>query len=224
MAAGGGDASSAGADDGSGAKRRKKDRPLEPDAPLLVDAVPDPAGGWPDSAHHWPFDGFCDLLVSEMFSASWEARHGAGTTLRELVQLHGRGAGRTTRQTADQRQRAHADWLEDTALRLLCVLALDRFGDFISDQVVAPVRETAAQALGCLATLMAQPHLVRSSIAVLLQLLQQPEWEARHGGLLGLKYLMAARQVTCRDILDTPTPKVASMQASHSALQFLRPA
>jgi TATA-binding protein-associated factor len=38
--------------------------------------------------------------------------------------------------------------MEDTALRLLCVLALDRFGDFVSDQVVAPVRETCAQALG----------------------------------------------------------------------------
>lgn len=30
---------------------------------------------------------------------------------------------------------AHQEWLEDMALRLLCVLALDRFGDFVSDQV-----------------------------------------------------------------------------------------
>jgi hypothetical protein len=45
-------------------------------------------------------------------------------------------------------QEGHQCWLEDTSLRLLCVLALDRFGDFVSDQVVAPVRETCAQALG----------------------------------------------------------------------------
>lgn len=38
--------------------------------------------------------------------------------------------------------------LQDYALRLVCVLALDRFGDFVSDQVTAPVRETCAQALG----------------------------------------------------------------------------
>lgn len=44
----------------------------------------------------------------------------------------------------------HQLWLEDLSLRLLCVLALDRFGDFISDQVVAPVRETCAQCLGIL--------------------------------------------------------------------------
>jgi TATA-binding protein-associated factor len=34
------------------------------------------------------------------------------------------------------------------------VLALDRFGDFVSDQVVAPVRETCAQALGKWGTLV----------------------------------------------------------------------
>ncbi len=36
-------------------------------------------------------------------------------------------------------------WLADLAIRLICVLALDRFGDYISDQVVAPVRDVAAQ-------------------------------------------------------------------------------
>jgi hypothetical protein len=45
-------------------------------------------------------------------------------------------------------EECHQQWLEDISLRLLCVLALDRFGDFVSDQVIAPVRETCAQALG----------------------------------------------------------------------------
>ena len=30
---------------------------------------------------------------------------------------------------------ANIEWLEDTALRLLCVFALDRFGDYVSDEV-----------------------------------------------------------------------------------------
>ena len=30
---------------------------------------------------------------------------------------------------------ANTEWLEDTALRLLCVFALDRFGDYVSDEV-----------------------------------------------------------------------------------------
>jgi TATA-binding protein-associated factor len=39
------------------------------------------------------------------------------------------------------------------------VLALDRFGDFVSDQVVAPVRETCAQALGKWDILVQDYHL-----------------------------------------------------------------
>jgi hypothetical protein len=40
---------------------------------------------------------------------------------------------------------------------------------------------------------------------VLLQLLAQKEWEARHGGLLGLKYLLAVREVTCDVKFDVQT-------------------
>lgn len=102
---------------------------------------------------------------------------------------------------------AHGAWLEDTSLRLLCVLALDRFGDFISDQVVAPVRETTAQALGTLAKLM-EPEQVEAVVVVLLQLLHQAEWETRHGGLLGLKYLMAARQDLSQRLLPIVYPSL----------------
>lgn len=102
---------------------------------------------------------------------------------------------------------AHGAWLEDSSLRLLCVLSLDRFGDFISDQVVAPVRETTAQALGTLAKLM-EPEQVEAVVVVLLQLLEQTEWETRHGGLLGLKYLMAARQDLSQRLLPIVYPSL----------------
>ena len=39
---------------------------------------------------------------------------------------------------------ANAAWLEDAVVRLLCVLALDRFGDFVSDQA-----RTCASCLDC---------------------------------------------------------------------------
>ncbi|KAL1419637.1 hypothetical protein MTO96_025208 [Rhipicephalus appendiculatus] len=109
-----------------------------------------------------------------------------------------------------QMEAANQLFLEDLSLRLLCVLALDKFGDFVSDQVVAPVRETCAQTLGHVLNLMTSDKLssdvdgaeqssaVRAGICgvlrVLLQLLQRPEWEARHGGLLGIKYLLAVRK------------------------------
>ena len=39
---------------------------------------------------------------------------------------------------------------------------------------------------------------VHQALEVLLQLLKHQEWEARHGGLLGLKYLLAVREVCCK--------------------------
>lgn len=37
-----------------------------------------------------------------------------------------------------QMARQHQEWLEDLVIRLLCIFALDRFGDFVSDEVSAP--------------------------------------------------------------------------------------
>lgn len=145
------------------------------------------------------------------------------------------GAGKSKKQTAEEMEESHRQWLVDAALRLLCVLGIDRFGDFISDQVVAPVRETCAQVLGSLVLLIsakkssgqvkletngetATENSENSStnnmdeayykdimgiLSVILKLLEHNEWEARHGALLALKYLLAVRS----DLLDEILPK-----------------
>lgn len=150
---------------------------------------------------------------------------------------------------------ANASWLEDCIVRIVCVLALDRFADYVSDQVgshlqsplliialssskaineessksqsmdsaccglaqpgcslncrslsvcavqaVAPVRETAAQALGG----AVQPLSV-AALQVLLGQLQalaaSEQWEVRHSGLLALKYVVAARPDAAAQLL-----------------------
>ncbi|CAB3368489.1 Hypothetical predicted protein [Cloeon dipterum] len=147
---------------------------------------------WEEQATSWPFEEFCEQLCLDLFSSIWEVRHGAATALREVIKTHGGGAGRSTDMTAAEMSAARAAWLEDVALRIVCILALDRFGDFVSDQVVAPVRETCAQTLGvtvCLMTSEAVQKLVRT----LVTLLTRQEWEARHGSLLGLKYIVAVK-------------------------------
>lgn len=88
------------------------------------------------------------------------------------------------------------------SLRLLCLLALDRFGDFVSDAVVAPVRETCAQSLCAVLKLM-NAQGCYGVLKIILQLLDYQEWEARHGGLLGLKYLLAIRE----DLINTFLPE-----------------
>ncbi len=61
-------------------------------------------------------------------------------------------------------------------------------------QVVAPVRESCAQALGVVAKFMHEES-VSKLLVVLIELLTQPHWEVRHGGLLGIKYLLVVRKV-----------------------------
>ncbi len=102
----------------------------------------------------------------------------------------------------------HERWCNVLAAKLLCVFILDRFGDFVSDQVVAPVRETVSQTLASLLL-----HMPRRSVlhvhSVLLQMIRQDFtlptgakgpgkekshiWEVRHAGLLGIKYEVAVR-------------------------------
>lgn len=110
---------------------------------------------------------------------------------------------------------SHRKWVIDAALRLLCVLGLDRFGDFVSDQVVAPVRETCAQVLGSLMLLIAKEKCkdvsnsdIMGILSVILKLLKHDEWEARHGALLALKYLLAVRDDLLDDILPKAFPDI----------------
>lgn len=56
------------------------------------------------------------------------------------------------------------------------------------------MRETCAQTLG-VALAQLKADRVRLVAGLLSALTSQPQWEARHGALLGFKYLLAARQV-----------------------------
>ncbi|KAL1494003.1 hypothetical protein ABEB36_009678 [Hypothenemus hampei] len=150
----------------------------------------------------WPLEWFCDQLTQDLFNSSWEKRHGAATALREVLSVHGKGAGKGTYIPTSQMEFYHQSWLEDMSIRLLCVLALDRFGDFVSDAVVAPVRETSAQALCAIIKLMNSTNCLRV-FDTLIKLMNYQDWEARHGGLLGLKYLLAVRN----DLIDDLLPK-----------------
>ncbi|KAI3756166.1 hypothetical protein L1987_55982 [Smallanthus sonchifolius] len=99
----------------------------------------------------------------------------------------------------------NTELLQDCGIRFLCVLSLDRFGDYVSDQVVAPVRETCAQALGAVLKYMS-PLLVHETLNVLLKMQRRPEWEIRHGSLLGIKYLVAVRREMLPDLLGRVLP------------------
>merc|ERR1719295_1343562 len=108
---------------------------------VVIDQIVDKKGDIPNSLE-WPLESFCDQLVSDLFSPKWEKRHGAATGLRELVKNHGVSGGKMVGYSQEENSQHHKSWLEDLVLRLVCVLSLDRFGDFVGDTVVAPVRES----------------------------------------------------------------------------------
>lgn len=167
----------------------------------ISESVPDGTGEWTDATTDWPLESFCSKLYLDLFNPRWEIRHGAATALRELFKIHAAGAGKSVFMTAEEMEASHVRWFEDAVLRLLCVLSLDRFGDFISDQVIAPVRETCAQVLGI--ALKGMPtNVVQSTVEILMRLMKQNEWEVRHGGLLGIKYMLVVRE----DLMQTFLP------------------
>lgn len=165
--------------------------------------TPDLTGTWTENAIDWPLESFCSKLFLDLFSTRWEIRHGSATALRELLKTHIDGGGRSTYMSADEQVVSHNLWLEDIALRLLCVLALDRFGDFVSDQVVAPVRETCAQVLGTVLKRMPL-ELVNRVIETLQRFVKHKDWEVRHGAALGIKYMVVVRE----DLIATILPLV----------------
>ena len=153
-----------------------------------------------EEGRHWPFERLCEFLTVDLFDPAWETRHGAAMGLREIIRSHGAGAGRQRGKSQQQNDELNRVWLDDLACRLCCVFMLDRFGDYISDNVVAPIRETVGQTLGALLLHLA-PASVRAVYDILRQFVMQDSnyfqtriWEVCHGGMLGLKYLVAVRK------------------------------
>ncbi|KAJ5534790.1 hypothetical protein N7527_001044 [Penicillium freii] len=148
----------------------------------------------------WPLEHMCEFLTMDIFDSNWEVRHGAAMALREVIRVQGVAAGRLDGKSRSENDALNRRWLDDLSCRLLCVLMLDRFGDYISDNVVAPIRETVGQTLGALLSHL-HPNSVRAVYRCLYRIIMQtdlgldrPVWEVCHGGMIGLRYLVAVRK------------------------------
>ncbi|KAH8117583.1 SNF2 chromatin remodeling protein [Phellopilus nigrolimitatus] len=192
----------------------------------------------------WPWDGVIKVLEVDLFSPAWEVRHGAAMALREVLKAQGKCGGMKADASAAENAVNHEQWCNALAAKFLCVFVLDRFGDFVSDQVVAPVRETASQTLAALLI-----HMPRRSVlhvhGILLQMIKQdftldsssPDvkptrvanghhqspgkqyvWEVRHAGLLGIKYEVAVRA----DLVQDHSVKIEDDDGLTSGKEVLR--
>lgn len=148
----------------------------------------------------WPYERLCEFLKVDLFDPCWETRHGAAMGLRELIRVQGGGAGRTSRKSRIENDALNNAWLDDLACRLCCVLMLDRFTDYSSDTSVAPIRETVGQTLGSVLKHLS-PASVHKVYKVLYRMVMQddltldrPVWAVGHGGMVGMRYVVAVRK------------------------------
>ncbi|KAI1365229.1 hypothetical protein F5Y08DRAFT_189802 [Xylaria arbuscula] len=148
----------------------------------------------------WPYERLCEFLKLDIFDQQWEIRHGAALGLREILRVHGAGAGRLRGKSRAENDALNRKWLDDMACRLCCVLMLDRFTDYASDTSVAPIRETVGQSLGAFLKHL-PPESVYNIYQILLRMVMQqdvgverPIWAVCHGGMVGLRYVVAVRK------------------------------
>lgn len=143
----------------------------------------------------WPFQGVYELLLADLFAEKWEVRHGSALGLRELIRAQGLGAGRVLGRTRAQNGDTNRATLEDLAVSLCTLFAVDRFADYVNDTVVAPVRELGAQALAALLLHCDGATTVATFQCLERLVMQAPPvvWEAMHGGMLGIRYLVSVR-------------------------------
>jgi TATA-binding protein-associated factor len=136
-------------------------------------------------------------ILPDLKDQAWQTRHGTSLALLELFR--------------SPNVSLSTPFLLSIARQLLTLLVLDRFGDFVGDTVMAPVRETAGQALGVLLKYLPD-EAVYEVHETLLDMVRQSwakrgkqqdgqerkegekfRWEVRHAGLLGIKYEVAVR-------------------------------
>lgn len=167
--------------------------------PTEDEDLPDPFDDFPP--HLWPFTSIVTRLSDELLNPTWTVRHGAALGLQALLRHQGAHGGKEAGQAEEENDALHESWTAELACKLLELLARDRFGDYVGDTVLAPVRECASNALATLLELMSDDGRERVR-AILVQMVKQEDmgvggpgkkghiWQVRHSGLLGLQFLV----------------------------------
>jgi superfamily II DNA or RNA helicase len=142
----------------------------------------------------------CIALKQELFSMHWEIRHGAAIAWLELLQSP---------------IKVSLASLEDLAVRLLCVCALDRFADYSTGAMKAPVREVASQMYALLVK-QAPLRLAEQSVLAMVALMDgsftltapDVQLQIAHGATLSVAYIF---QVVPAALAMLPRPRLIAL-------------
>ncbi len=150
-------------------------------------------------------------LIFHSFHPSWHIRHGALLGLLALLRAWRRAHGTFQSSDTITSDVVFGKWPQDILARCICVIVLDRFGDYAGpgdfdasnygtfSQVqkanlhpsnVAPVRDAAAQVLSLLLEMAPVENVQIPCFRVLQYLCNRNlPWEVRHGSMLSFKYI-----------------------------------
>ena len=141
------------------------------------------------SLHNNPQTLLASEVIYRMMDPKWEIRHGATLACLGLVKAWYRQSDSSSPTRTSSDAAAFGTWPQHVMVRCLCVLALDRFGDFSLGSVVAPVRESAGQLLSVLVA-MAPTSVQSATLQVLFQLVEyQDDWEVRYAAFVALQFV-----------------------------------
>lgn len=171
-------------------------------------------------SHKTPQNILATDMIYNSVHPSWHVRHGSLLGLLALLKSWNNTSDKDEVQDGVKSQptECFGKWPQDILTRCLCILALDRFGDFsgstvkikrdkgvdnpdnpdnydsqkveISAAMAAPVREVAARVLSFLLEMAPSTHVQKPSHRILVRLAQcNLEWEVRHGAMLGFKFI-----------------------------------
>jgi hypothetical protein len=158
--------------------------PQTPEMALLLMRTMDQQSSSSSSPSHLlPQAVLATDMTFNMFSPNWHIRHGAVMGMLHLLKAW------STTASFSSSLPSPGLWVKDILARSLCLLILDRFGDFTSPhKTVHPIRESAGQLLAFLGTLCDSPEILNVNVA-LSWMRTKPIWEVRHGSCVGFKYL-----------------------------------
>ena len=176
--------------------------------------------------HKHPQTVLANDLIFNTFHPCWNVRHGSLLGLLSLLKSWKCTRARPHRLREEgKEEEAFGKWPQDILARCLCILALDRFGDYSGTSIisminldstlqdengkfqggesVAPVRETAAQVVSLLVSMSPpQMEIQKQSCQVLEKLVEyEQEWEVRHGAMLAFKYIVVIGVTPCWDLI-----------------------
>jgi hypothetical protein len=174
--------------------------------------------------HKNPQTVLANDLIFNTFHPCWNVRHGSLLGLLSLLKSWKCIRTRENSLRCKEEKEPFGKWPQDILARCICILALDRFGDYSGASIismmnldstmedengsiqggesVAPVRETAAQVISLLLSMSPVESIQRQSCQVLERLVgYEREWEVRHGAMLVFKYVVAIGITPCWDII-----------------------